>query len=114
MATAAELKERLQKISKAKDLGKLTYEITGGSASTLILHFEKFDKTGPRAFHELSKRCGDDALAENLCEYFYNKLSNSDPNASNLGCGRGDIISVPISEPDDVPQLEKAAKDLIF
>ena len=118
---AAELKARLQKISEAKDLGKLTYEITRGSASkthtsvvALRLHFEKFAKTGPREFHKLSKSCGDDALAENLSEYFENQLSGYDPLAEASDCGCGDIISVPISEPNDIPRLEKAAKELIF
>lgn len=118
---AAKLKARLQKISEAKDLGKLTYKITGGSAgkahtsvAALILHFEKFAGVGTMQFDRLSKSCGDAKLAEDLFNYFENQLSGYDPLAEASDCGRGDIISVPISVPGDVPQLEKAAKDLIF
>jgi hypothetical protein len=118
---AAELKARLQKISEAKNLGKLTYKITGSSTSgahtsvaALILHFENFTGVGIMQFDRLSENCGDAGLAKNLSDYLYDKQSKYDPLASNLGCRKGDIIACPIPDPDDIPRFEKAAKKLVF
>lgn len=72
--SAEELKERLQKVSQEKNLGKLTYRIQKTSAENtleLVLHFENFKRTGKFAFaKDINKQ--DSQLVEDLADYLEN------------------------------------------
>lgn len=110
--SAEELKERLQKVSQEKNLGKLTYKIqeTDPGILEMLLNFENFKKAGNFNFLKISTQARE--LLEDLTDYFESLISlGPDEGSSTLTEREGDFCGVmfPVR---DLTKVENAAKKL--
>lgn len=117
--TDAQIKESLNRIASALDLGSMTYRIDQkGSHGILVLHFEKFKGKNMMALQKLIDGCTDvektdKEVLDELDEYLSATIS-PDSNRSIGGLKTSDFwFGIPGNQ-DELKNLEDAAKKIIF